>query len=109
MDFLDSCGVHWSKSVVNFNDNDDVDDGDDDGDGVKRRCCKNGDGGSGDVSGVIHRGQPTRRGGKEQRQCDDDDGGDIGDDDVDDGDADDHGPKLQNVKYNVIMWTSEKI
>ena len=59
VDFLDSCGVHWSKSVVNFNDNDDVDDGDgdDDGDGVKRRCCKNGDGGSGDVSGVIHRGQ----------------------------------------------------
>ena len=45
--------------MVNFNDNDDVDDGDvdDDGDGVKRRCCKNGDGGSGDVSGVIHRGQ----------------------------------------------------
>ena len=43
--------------------------------------------------------------------CDigDDDGGDKGDDDVDDGDADDHGPKLQNVKYNVIMWTSEKI
>ena len=45
--------------MVNFNDNDDVDDGDEDdgGDGVKRRCCKNGDCGSGDVSGVIHRGQ----------------------------------------------------